>query len=173
MHIKVETKSNSEFQSLTFESNSESPPQIQIDVLDAYEIKFGRSTYAQKENNITFLVASVPGPTKIGFEQNVSNNFNIQSPIGPGAIHIKIDAQVTYDTQLGHFWTPWKVKEITFPMKLVLCTNSIGINRNHKNNWTSRIYLGVVPLFLAFGPRIVSSPIGLCLGGTCMTLEPL
>jgi hypothetical protein len=29
----------------------------------------------------------------------------------PGAIHLKIDVQVTYDIQLGHSWTLWKDKE--------------------------------------------------------------
>jgi hypothetical protein len=39
-------------------------------------------------------MALVPGPTKIGLDQNYQNNFNIQSPSGPGAIHIETDAQV-------------------------------------------------------------------------------
>jgi hypothetical protein len=50
-HIKVEIKSNSEFQSLT-SSPTRSPgsPQLQYDVQDTYKIGFGRSTYTRKED---------------------------------------------------------------------------------------------------------------------------
>jgi hypothetical protein len=48
-HIKMEIQYNSEFQSLTsILTRSPGPPQIQIDVQDAYDIGFGRSTYAWK-----------------------------------------------------------------------------------------------------------------------------
>jgi hypothetical protein len=44
-HIMVEIKSNSELQSLTVSpTQGLGPPQLQIDVQDAYEIGFGRST---------------------------------------------------------------------------------------------------------------------------------
>jgi hypothetical protein len=39
----------------------------------------------------------VQGPTKIGFDQNCWNNYNIQSPTRPGVVHIKTDDQVAYD----------------------------------------------------------------------------
>jgi hypothetical protein len=58
-------------------------------------------------------------------------------------------------------------------MELVPYLNLSGINRDYRNNWTSRICLGVVLLFLAFGPCIVSHPLGLHPGGTCTSLEPL
>jgi hypothetical protein len=63
----------------------------------------------------------VPSPNNIGFDQNCQNSFNIQSPTRLGAVHIKTDAQVTKDIQLGHSWTHWKDKgkEITFPMEIV------------------------------------------------------
>jgi hypothetical protein len=119
-HIKMEIQSNSEFQSLTSSpTQSPGPPWLQIDVHDAYHIRFGRSTYAQKEDELTFPLVSVPGPTKIGLEQNCRNNFNIKSLTPPGAVHIKTDAQVAYDIQLGRSWSPWKGQEIRFPMKLV------------------------------------------------------
>jgi hypothetical protein len=77
-HIKVEIQSNSEFQSLTSSpTQSLGPPQLQIDVYDAYQIGFGCSTYARKEDDKTFPMALVLGPTKIGFDQNYRNNFNI------------------------------------------------------------------------------------------------
>jgi hypothetical protein len=57
-------------------------------------------------------MALVPGPTKIEFDPNCRNNFNIQSPARPGAVHIKTNAQVAYDIQLG-------AKEISFQMELV------------------------------------------------------
>jgi hypothetical protein len=50
-HIKVEIQSNSEFQSLTFNpTQSLGPPRLQINVQDAYQIRFGRSTYARKDD---------------------------------------------------------------------------------------------------------------------------
>jgi hypothetical protein len=65
-HIKVEIQSNSEFQSLTSSSTwSPGPSWIQIDVQDAYNIRFGGSIYAQKENETNFPMAPVRGPTKI------------------------------------------------------------------------------------------------------------
>jgi hypothetical protein len=77
-HIKVEIQSNSEFQSLTSSPPcSLGSPWLQIDVEDAYEIGFRRSTYARKENEIKFLLAPVLGPTKIGFDQKYCKNFNI------------------------------------------------------------------------------------------------
>jgi hypothetical protein len=68
-HIKVEIQSNSEFQSLIL-SPTQSPglPQFQIDVQDTYQIRFGRSTYAQKEDEIAFPMELIPGPNKIGLD---------------------------------------------------------------------------------------------------------
>jgi hypothetical protein len=59
-------------------------------------------------------MALIPSPTKIGFDQNYQNNVNIQCPTCPGAVNIKIDAQVAYKIQLGRSWSPWNGKEITF-----------------------------------------------------------
>jgi hypothetical protein len=135
VHIKVEIQSNSKFQSLTLSpTQSPGPPQLQIDVQEAYNIGMGHYTYPRKENEIKFLVAPVPHRIKIGFDQNCQNNFNIQSPIHSGAVHIKTDAQVTYYIQLEHSWPPWKVKEISFLMELVPYPNSSGINGEHRNN---------------------------------------
>jgi hypothetical protein len=118
VHIKVEIQSNWEFQSLT-SSPTRSPglPWLKIDVQDTYKVGFRRFTYARKEDEIKFPMALVPGPTKIGFDENCQNKFNIQSPTHPGAIHIKIDARVAYDIQLGLCWTPCKGKEIKCPME--------------------------------------------------------
>jgi hypothetical protein len=70
-HIKVEIQPNSEFQSLTLSpTRSPGPPQLQIDVQDAYQIGFQHSTYARKEDEINFAMAVVPGPTKIGLDPN-------------------------------------------------------------------------------------------------------
>jgi hypothetical protein len=71
VHIKVEIQSNSEFQSLTSSpTQSPGPHQIQIDVQDAYQIRFGRSIYVRKEVKLTFPIALVPTPTKIGLDKN-------------------------------------------------------------------------------------------------------
>jgi hypothetical protein len=104
-------------------------------------------------------MAPVPGPTKVGFDQNCQSNLNIQSPTRPRVVHIKTDAQVAYAIQLGRFWTHWKDKEIKFPIELVPCRNSSEINGSHRNNWTSEICLGAAPQFLVVGPCIVSRPI--------------
>jgi hypothetical protein len=106
-HIKVEIKSNSKFQSLTSSpTRGSGPPRLEIDVQDAYKIGFGCSTYSQKEDEILFPMALVPGPTKIGFDQNCGNNVNIHSPTHLGVVHIKTYAQVAYDIQLERSWTP-------------------------------------------------------------------
>jgi hypothetical protein len=113
-------------------TRSPGPPQVQIDIQDEYKIGFGCPTYAQKVDEINLPMALVPSPTKIRFDQNFQNKFNIQSPSHLGAVHIKSDAQVAYDIKLGRSWTPWKGKEITFPMELIPCPNSSVINRNHQ-----------------------------------------
>jgi hypothetical protein len=75
--IQVGDQSNLEFQSLTSNpTRSPEPPCNQIDTQDAYEIRLGRSTYAQKEDEITFQIELVPSPTKIVFDHNFQNNFN-------------------------------------------------------------------------------------------------
>jgi hypothetical protein len=57
VHIEVEIQSNSEFQSLTSSpTRSPVPPRLQINVQDAYQIQFGRSIYAQKEDEMSFLI---------------------------------------------------------------------------------------------------------------------
>jgi hypothetical protein len=82
----------------------------------------------------TERVHNVLGPNQIGLDQNCRNRVNIQSPTCLGVVHIKTDAQVTYDIQLGRSWTPCKGKEINFTMELVPCPNSIRIIGNHQNN---------------------------------------
>jgi hypothetical protein len=62
---------------------------------------------------------------------------------------------------MGMFLDSIEGKEIVFPMELVPCPNSSGSNGNHRNNWTSRICLGAALSYLAFGPCIMSSPLGL------------
>jgi hypothetical protein len=173
-HIKVVIQSNSEFPSLTLSpTRSPGSPRLQLDIPDAYEIGFGCSTYVQKEDEINFTMELVLGPNKIGSYQNCQNNFNIESSTCPGAVHIITDAHIAYDIQLGFSWSPWKCTEIKFPMEPVPYPNSSGINRIRQNNWTSRIYFGVVPPFLVFGLCIVSSPLGLCTRHTCTSLYPL
>jgi hypothetical protein len=106
------------------------PPQLQINVQDAYDIGFGRSTYARKENEIILPMAPVPRQTKIRFDYNCQNNFNIHCLTHPRAVHIKTDAQVAYDMQLGRSWTSSKGKEISISMELVPCPKPFRINRD-------------------------------------------
>jgi hypothetical protein len=72
MHEKVASQSNSELLSLS-PTRSPGPPCIQIDVQIAYDIHFGRSTYARKSKEIAFPMALVSCPTKIGVIQNNKN----------------------------------------------------------------------------------------------------
>jgi hypothetical protein len=65
MHEKVANQSNTELLSSS-RTQSPGPPHIQIDVQIAYNLHFGRSTYAQKSKEITFSMDLVSCPTKIG-----------------------------------------------------------------------------------------------------------
>jgi hypothetical protein len=55
---KVANQSNSELLSSS-PTRSPGPPHIQIDVQIAYDLYFGRSTYARKAKEIKFLMAEV------------------------------------------------------------------------------------------------------------------
>jgi hypothetical protein len=65
MHAKVANQSNSELPSSS-PTQSPGPPHIQIDIQIAYDLRFGRSTYARKAKEINFPMAWVPCPTRIG-----------------------------------------------------------------------------------------------------------
>jgi hypothetical protein len=69
MHEKVANQSNLELPSLS-PTRSPRPPRIQIDVQIVYNLCFGRSTYARKAKKITFKMALVSCPTKIGVIRN-------------------------------------------------------------------------------------------------------
>jgi hypothetical protein len=56
LHEKVANHSNSELPSSS-PTQSLGPPRIQIDVQIAYDLHFGRSTYARKYKEITFPMA--------------------------------------------------------------------------------------------------------------------
>jgi hypothetical protein len=78
VHEKVAKQSNSELPSLS-PTRSLGPPRIQIDVQIAYDLHFGRSTYARKAKEITFPMALFSCPTKIGVVHNHQNNNNFQN----------------------------------------------------------------------------------------------
>jgi hypothetical protein len=78
MHEKVANQSNSKLSSSSPTRSPESP-RIQIDVQTAYDLRFGRSIYARKANEITFLMAPVSCSTKIGVVHNHQNNTNFQN----------------------------------------------------------------------------------------------
>jgi hypothetical protein len=75
VHEKVANQSNSELPSLS-PTRSLGPPRIQINIQIAYDLRFGRSTYARKASEITFLVALISYPTKIGVVRNHQNSTN-------------------------------------------------------------------------------------------------
>jgi hypothetical protein len=58
VHEKVANQSNSELSSSS-PTRSPGPPCIQIDVQMAYDLCFGRSTYARKAKEINFLMELV------------------------------------------------------------------------------------------------------------------
>jgi hypothetical protein len=78
MHEKVVNQSNYELLSLS-PTQSTGPPCIQINVQIAYDLRFGHSTYAQKDKEITFPMALVSCPTKIIVIRNHQNNTNFQN----------------------------------------------------------------------------------------------
>jgi hypothetical protein len=65
VHEKVANQSNSELSSSS-PTRSPGAPCIQIDIQIVYDLRFGRSTYAQKTNEITFPMTPVSCLTKIG-----------------------------------------------------------------------------------------------------------
>jgi hypothetical protein len=73
MHEKVVNQSNSELLSSSL-TQSPGPPRIQIDVQIAYDICFGRSTYARKDKEVTFPMTLVSCPTKIEVVRNHQNS---------------------------------------------------------------------------------------------------
>jgi hypothetical protein len=70
MHEKVANQSNSE---LSSSSSTQSPgsPRIQTDVQIVYGLRFGHSTYALKAKEVTYPMAPVSCPTKIGVINNI------------------------------------------------------------------------------------------------------
>ena len=75
VHEKVANQSNSELLSSS-PTQSPGPPRIQIDVQSAYDLRFGRSTYARKAKEIAFPMALVSCQTKIGVVRNHQNSNN-------------------------------------------------------------------------------------------------
>jgi hypothetical protein len=75
---KVANQSNSELPSSS-PTRSPGPPHIQIDVQIAYDLCFGCSTYARKAKEITFPMALVTCPTKIGVFLNYQNSTDFQN----------------------------------------------------------------------------------------------
>jgi hypothetical protein len=75
---EVVNQSNSELPSFS-PTQSPGPPHIQIDVQIAYNLRFGRSTYERKAKEISFPMALVSCPTKIGVICNHQNSTDFQN----------------------------------------------------------------------------------------------
>ena len=74
---------NSEFQRFTSNPiRSSGPPRLQIDAQIASDLRLGRSTYARKEDNITFPMGLVSCPTKIRVVRNRQNKTDFQNCFG-------------------------------------------------------------------------------------------
>jgi hypothetical protein len=73
VHEKVANQSNSELPSSS-PTRSLGPPRIQIDVQIAYDLRFGRSTFAWKAKEINFSMELVSCPTKNGVIRNHQNS---------------------------------------------------------------------------------------------------
>jgi hypothetical protein len=78
VHTMVANQSNSELLSSS-PTWSPGPSRIQIDVQIAYNLRFGRSTYAQKAKEIKFPMTLVSCPIKIGVVRNYQNNTDFQN----------------------------------------------------------------------------------------------
>jgi hypothetical protein len=73
VHEKMVNQSNLELPSSS-RTRSPGPQRIQIDVQILYDLYFRCSTYAWKSKEITFPMAPVPCPTKIGVVRNHQNS---------------------------------------------------------------------------------------------------
>jgi hypothetical protein len=139
-HIKIEIQSNLKFQSLTSsQTRSPGPPRLQIDVQDAYEIAFGRSTHARKEDETKFPMTPVPGPTKIRFNQNCQ--FFLIS-----RVQLIQELSTLKLTPRSHTTSNWIVLGLIG--KVISKSICSEINESRQNNWMSKIYLSVAPLIL-------------------------
>jgi hypothetical protein len=78
VHEKVVNQYNSKMPSLS-PTQSPGPSRIQIDVRIAYDLRFGRSTYAQKAKAINFSMELVSCLTKIRVVCNHQNNIDFQN----------------------------------------------------------------------------------------------
>jgi hypothetical protein len=78
VHEKVANQSNSEL-SGSSPTRSAGSHRIPIDVQIAYDLRFGRSTYARKAKEITFPTELVSYPIKIGVVRNHQNSTNLQN----------------------------------------------------------------------------------------------
>jgi hypothetical protein len=78
VHEKVANQSNLELPSSS-PTRSPGPPYIQIDVQTAYDLRFGHSTYTRKDKEITFSMALVSCPNKIGVVRNHQNSTDFQN----------------------------------------------------------------------------------------------
>jgi hypothetical protein len=78
MHKKVANQSNSELPSSS-PTRSPGPPRIQIDVQIAYDLRFGRCTYARKDKEVKFPMALDSCPTKVGVLRNHQNSTDFQN----------------------------------------------------------------------------------------------
>jgi hypothetical protein len=81
VHEKVVNQSNSELPSSS-PTRSSGPPHIQIDVQIAYDLRFGRSTYARKAKEIAFPMAPVSCPNKTVVIRNHQNTTDFWNSVG-------------------------------------------------------------------------------------------
>ena len=68
--------------------------------------------------------------------QNISSSSPVRSP---GAVRTKNDAQVAYGVRFGRSLHGWKDNFKELPMELVWVPNSLGVDGNIWNKWTSRV----------------------------------
>jgi hypothetical protein len=78
MHEKVVNQSNSERPSSS-PTRSPGSPHIQIDVQIAYDLRFGHSIYVRQAKEITFPMALVSCPNKIGVVSNHQNSTDFHN----------------------------------------------------------------------------------------------
>ncbi len=78
VHEKVANQSNSELPSSS-PTWSPGPPRIHINIHIAYDLCFGCSTYARKAKEVSFPMALVSWPMKIGVVRNHQNSTDIQN----------------------------------------------------------------------------------------------
>ena len=104
--------------------------------------------WSDDEGDLQGFPTQLEGPKLIRFESprwRPKNNSSSSPPQSPQAARTKNNAQVAHGVYFRRSLYRWKDNFKELPMALVSGPNSLGVNRNSRNNVTSRICQGAAP----------------------------